>query len=110
MFTISLQILTLALHSNTNTHTYVYNTPAQSQSHSGSSIVQVIYKMHTQNKCQQSFMPNKAQQAESKLKTMSEAQLLYTNTHTHALKHTQIQARALSFTVTISQAIDMTQS
>lgn len=55
-------------------------------------------------------MPNKAQQAESKLKTMSEAQLLYTNTHTHALKHTQIQARALSFTVTISQAIDMTQS
>lgn len=82
MFTISLQISTLALHSNTHTHT---DTCAQSQSHSGKgSIIQVIYKMHTQNKCQQSPMPNKAQQAASMTKTMSE--------HSY-LAHTQIQIR-----------------
>lgn len=71
---------------HTHTHTYT-NTPAQSQSHSGSSIIQVIYKMHTQYKCQQSPMPNKAQQAASKLKTMSEAQLLSTHTDTHTHTH-----------------------
>lgn len=66
----------------THTHT---DTCAQSQSHSGKgNIIQVIYKMHTQNKCQQSPMPNKAQQAASMTKTMSE--------HSY-LAHTQIQIR-----------------